>query len=109
MLTQVKLDRLRAACAVSCALLALIFFRAIESQESSFPFKTVSLVVINKAHQLTASERSHHAPFLLIQNAQVVPPIIYASFLLFDFKQNLRRWPVLGGDIARSPPFSLGL
>jgi hypothetical protein len=108
MLTHVKLDRLRGACAVSCALLALIFLRAIESQEFSFPFKTVSLV-INKAHQLTASERIHQAPLLLIHKAQDVPSIVHASFLLFDFKQNLRRWPVLAGDITRSPPFSLGL
>jgi hypothetical protein len=92
-----------------CTLLALIFFGAtIESQESSFPFKTVSLV-INKAHQLTASERLHYAPFLLIHDVQDVPLIVHASCLLFDFKQNLRRWPVLAGDITRSPPFSLGL
>jgi len=33
------------------------------------------------------------------------PPPVHASFLLFDFKQNLRRWPNLAGDISRSPPF----
>ena len=31
-------------------------------------------------------------------------PPIHASFLLFDFKQNLRRWPNVAGDISRSPP-----
>jgi hypothetical protein len=31
-------------------------------------------------------------------------PPIHVSFLLFDFKQNLRRWPNVAGDIARSPP-----
>jgi hypothetical protein len=36
-------------------------------------------------------------------------PIIPASFLLFDFKQNLRHWPVLAGDISRSPPFFAAL
>ena len=30
---------------------------------------------------------------------------VHASFLLFDFKQNLRRWPNVAGDISRSPPF----
>jgi len=48
-------------------------------------------------------------------NAQLCPlwirvfpegsPPIHASFLLFDFKQNLRRWPNVAGDISRSPPF----
>ena len=33
------------------------------------------------------------------------PPPVHASFLLFDFKQNLRRWPNVSGDISRSPPF----
>jgi len=35
------------------------------------------------------------------------PPRVHASFLLFDFKQNLRRWPNVAGDISRSPPFFL--
>jgi hypothetical protein len=33
------------------------------------------------------------------------PPPVHGSFLLFDFKQNLRRWPNVAGDISRSPPF----
>jgi hypothetical protein len=33
------------------------------------------------------------------------PLPVHASFLLFDFKQNLRRWPNVAGDISRSPPF----
>ena len=32
------------------------------------------------------------------------PAVVPASFLLFDFKQNLRQWPVVAGDISRSPP-----
>jgi hypothetical protein len=36
-----------------------------------------------------------------LQNEPVAPP---AFFLLFDCKQNLRLWPVLAGDISRSPP-----
>jgi hypothetical protein len=35
------------------------------------------------------------------------PPAVHASFLLFDFKQDLRRWPNVAGDISRSPPFFL--
>ena len=37
------------------------------------------------------------------------PPPLHASFLLFDFKQNLRRWPNVAGDISRSPPFFLAI
>src|SRR5262249_18040571 len=29
---------------------------------------------------------------------------VHPDFLLFDFKQNLRHWPVLAGNISRSPP-----
>ena len=35
------------------------------------------------------------------------PPPVHASFLLFDFKQNLRRWPNVAGDMNRSPPLFL--
>lgn len=35
------------------------------------------------------------------------PPPVHASFLLFDFKQNLRRWPNVAGDISRSPPLAI--
>ncbi len=30
--------------------------------------------------------------------------VLSLSLLRFDFKQNLRTWPVLANDIARSPP-----
>jgi hypothetical protein len=42
------------------------------------------------------------AAIAILQNEPTVPP---ASFFLFDYKQNLRLWPVLAGDISRSPPF----
>jgi hypothetical protein len=29
---------------------------------------------------------------------------VHPNFLLFDFKQNLRHWPNVVGDISRSPP-----
>ncbi len=35
------------------------------------------------------------------------PSRIHASFLLFDIKQNLRRWPNVAGDISRSPPLAI--
>ena len=44
---------------------------------------------------------SNAVPVAILQNEPAVPP---ASFFLFDYKQNLRLWPVLAGDISRSPP-----
>jgi hypothetical protein len=35
------------------------------------------------------------------------PSCIHASFLLFDIKQNLRRWPNIADDISRSPPLAI--
>jgi hypothetical protein len=32
------------------------------------------------------------------------PKLVPLAFLLFDFKQNLRRWPNVASDITRSPP-----
>ena len=32
------------------------------------------------------------------------PPPLDPSFVLFDLKQDLRRWPNVAGDISRSPP-----
>ena len=37
------------------------------------------------------------------------PPPLHVSFPLFDFKQNLRRWPNVAGDISRSPPSFLAI
>jgi hypothetical protein len=34
------------------------------------------------------------------------PKLVPLAFVLFDFKQNLRRWPNVAGDISRSPPVS---
>ena len=31
-------------------------------------------------------------------------PTVHPSLLRFDYKQNLLVWPVLGGEITRSPP-----
>jgi hypothetical protein len=31
-------------------------------------------------------------------------PSVHPSLLRFDYKQNLLLWPVLAGEIARSPP-----
>jgi hypothetical protein len=51
-------------------------------------------------------DRAHVTPLdsLWVGMFPETPQRVHASFLLFDFKQNLRRWPNLAGDISRSPP-----
>jgi hypothetical protein len=44
-------------------------------------------------------------PALVINKTKVNLNFVSYSFLLrFDFKQNLRAWPVLSNDLERSPP-----
>ena len=45
----------------------------------------------------------------LIGILQDDPPVVHASFHSFDFKQNLRLWPVLSDNLSRSPPRLLQL
>ena len=60
---------------------------------------------VYKTTKLVAGERSAQPWPLSIAVFPEDPPPVHASFLLFDFKQNLRRWPNVAGDIGRSPPF----
>ncbi|MEX0806914.1 MAG: hypothetical protein WD688_26865 [Candidatus Binatia bacterium] len=40
-----------------------------------------------------------------VHSAQATPNFTVLLFVLgFDLKQNLQNWPVISGDIARSPP-----
>ncbi|HSE87304.1 MAG TPA: hypothetical protein VLJ79_13860 [Candidatus Binatia bacterium] len=58
----------------------------------------------SKTNGLSGSEHGMErgpATLAILHNEPAVPP---ASFFLFDYKQNLRLWPVLAGDISRSPP-----
>jgi hypothetical protein len=89
-------------CTVSVALLALTFLRAVESIESEFRSETFSLFSSNAC---PFSRQADRVPLKLIGAARDDSLVVHASFLLFDFKQNLRQWPNVAGDISRSPPF----
>jgi hypothetical protein len=89
-----------------CILLAASVARFGDNPFNSFPFKIVSLFS-SKAPELTASERWHPFPILFVHHRQDASTFLHSAFLLFDFKQNLRHWPVLAGDISRSPPVAL--
>ena len=64
---------------------------------------------VYKATKLVDGERSAQPWPLTIGVFPEDPAPVHASFLLFDFKQNLRRWPNVAGDISRSPPFVLAV
>jgi hypothetical protein len=92
------------ASTVSVALLALAFLRAVECIESEFRSETASLFSSN-ACRFSDFMQADRVPLKLIGAARDDSLVVHASFLLFDFKQNLRRWPNVAGDISRSPPF----
>ena len=92
------------ALSLAVSLLVLTFLSAIERPASGFGLSAVSLVS-SKANRLLGLAHDNQAPSALVGAVQHDPPVVHGSFLLFDFKQNLRRWPVVAGDISRSPPF----
>ena len=94
------------AWAVAASLLVVAFMRAVETPVPGFGSAVISLVS-SKANRLPGLGDDQQQPSILNRAPRDVPPAVHASFLLFDFKQNLRRWPVLSGDISRSPPFFL--
>ena len=75
----------------------------------SVQFGSKSGYDVCKVTKLVDGERSAQAWPLTIGVFPENPPPVHASFLLFDFKQNLRRWPNVAGDISRSPPFVLAV
>jgi hypothetical protein len=99
---------MRVAWTIAVTLLAITFLRAVDSPVSVLGSPAVSLVS-TKANRLPGLGHDNQPPLTLVRVVWDVPPIVHAPFLLFDFKQNLRRWPVLAGDISRSPPSLLAL
>lgn len=59
---------------------------------------------VDKIPKLIDGEHSAQPAPLWSGEFRADPPPVHASFLLFDFKQNLRHWPNVAGDISRSPP-----
>ena len=94
----------RIASAVAIALLALTISRAVESIELGFRSETASLFSSEPCRH-SSSGHAERIPFKPIAAPRDDSLVVPASFLLFDFKQNLRQWPNVSGDISRSPPF----
>jgi hypothetical protein len=108
MIDRAKPYHLTAGLALLCALAAFSTSQFREDQSPSFAFNVVS-IISSKAPEFTTSERLHQFPILFVHYGEDAPPFLHPAFLLFDFKQNLRHWPVLAGDISRSPPFPVSV
>ena len=92
---------------VSYLLLLLTFLCAfvVTIDGPSVQFGSKSGYDVYKIPKLVDGEQSAQPAPLWIGVYPENPQPVHASFLLFDFKQNLRRWPNVAGDISRSPPF----
>jgi hypothetical protein len=93
---------------VAVIFLVFVCLKAAESPIAEHGFDSVSLIN-GKASRFVGSGNEEQPAPVFLGFVQHRLPFVHASFLLFDFKQNLRHWPVLAGDISRSPPFLLGL
>jgi hypothetical protein len=72
---------------------------------SEVAVRTLPLFLVNVLGvRISNSGQVDRIPLKLIAAARDDSLVVPASFLLFDFKQNLRQWPNVAGDISRSPP-----
>lgn len=94
--------------AVALGVLTLTFTSSVENSSSGPAFDAVSMVA-SKSGRIVETDSYEQPALVFLGVLADVAPFVHASFLLFDFKQNLRRWPVLAGDISRSPPFFAAL
>jgi hypothetical protein len=92
--------------AVALGILTLTFARVVEQTASGFAFDAL---VGSKSWRVNKSNSYEQPGLVFFGVLAATEPIVPTSFLLFDFKQNLRHWPVLAGDISRSPPFFAAL
>lgn len=93
---------------LAAGLLLIGLAQAIRPAVSQPGLDTVSLVALRTERSGAAASYVQPAlAFLGVITA--LRPFMPSSFLRFDFKQNLRHWPVLSGDISRSPPFFAAL
>lgn len=96
---------------VAYALLLLTFLWAflgtIDGPAANFG-NTAGFVIYKTPKVFDSGHDSQPEPFWS-RAFQVEPLPVHVSFLLFDFKQNLRQWPNVSGNISRSPPFFLAV
>ena len=64
-------------------------------------FSTIALKASRVSHDRHCQEPEALGCFVIRTDTALS---VHPNFLLFDFKQNLRHWPNVAGDISRSPP-----
>lgn len=67
-------------------------------------FQSNSAYVSCNGSKAVSGKHGFEAGKLSIGTCADEPLRVHPSFLLFDFKQNLRHWPNVASDISRSPP-----
>ena len=83
-------------------IVARTFDLGAETLSSYFRFHVVQKV--SKGHD-GAQQKAAGRPALALNKAATNLSFVFSlSLLRFDFKQNLRTWPILANNIARSPP-----
>ena len=75
-----------------------------ETLSSHFRFHVVQKV--SKGHDGAQQKAAGRPALALNKTATNLSFVFSLSLLRFDFKQNLRTWPILANNIARSPPSS---
>ena len=60
---------------------------------------------VKVASKTVLPRHTEKAEFALVADLKDETPKIPASFFRVDYKQNLLLWPVVAGNITRSPPF----
>src|SRR5262245_58772330 len=90
------------ACAVYLVLLVWAFLGTIDGPVAKLESKSGHL--LNQGSNYAKTGDAIFLAPLWSQYFHQYPPPIHPSFLEFDFKQNLSRWPNISGDISRSPP-----
>jgi hypothetical protein len=96
-----------------CGLLVITISSLFLHVSTEEPLEHLRLAAIEKVPFKTPEgvrQKATHRPGPALHKSKVNLNFVSYSFLLrFDFKQNLRTWPVLANDLERSPPFLSGL
>jgi len=90
------------ACAVCLVLFLWAFLGTIDGPVAKLEAKSGHLLS-QGANAVKTGDAIFLAP-IRSEHFRQDPPPVHPSFLEFDFKQNLSRWPNISGDISRSPP-----
>jgi hypothetical protein len=77
----------------------------LQFEPDGFPIST-GIFSVNQINLTTVfPQQKSRFEFAAIADAKNQAPKLNPTFLRIDYKQNLLVWPVLAGDLTRSPPY----